>query len=151
MEYSHDYLAKVVAVVDVVAVIVVVAVVVVAVVVVVVVVVVSWFVVTEGVVLSDEQWRSLTGGGRVLAGVRGVEVGHRGTAPEVKWRSLKGKYNEIFTRQAGLRSHPVLLSGGRFILRSSELLVRREPGPGVVDGPGAGRDQGGRPVGLLLG
>ena len=150
MEYSHDYLAKVVAVVDVVAVIVVVAVVVVAVVAVVVVVVVSWFVVTEGVVLSDEQWRSLTGGGR-LAGVRGVEVGHGGTAPEVKWRSLKVKYNEIFTRQAGLRSHPVLLSGGRFILRSSELLVRREPGPGVVDGPGAGRDQGGRPVGLVLG
>ena len=80
MEYSHDYLAKVVAVVDVVAVIVVVAVVVVAVVAVVVVVVVSRFVVTEGVVLSDEQWRSLTGGGR-LAGVRGVEVGHGGTAP----------------------------------------------------------------------
>ena len=67
-------------------------------VVVVVVVVISWFVVTEAVMLSDKQRRSLTGGGRgvgcwlgCLAALRLVEVGQRGTSTQVERRSLQWK------------------------------------------------------------
>lgn len=45
----------------------------------------------------------------------------------------------------------MLLPGCWFILGSPELLVLREPRPGVVDGAGSGRDQRGSPVGLVLG